>query len=116
MNRVVITGMGIWSCIGTSLDEVRDALFQGKSGIILDPARKEAGFCSGLVGNVPKADLKPFLARSARSYMHEESQYAYMATRQALDNAGIDMDYLEQNEVGIIYGNDSAVAAPCSSA
>ena len=35
--------------------------------------------------------------------MHEESQYAYMATRQALDNAGIDMDYLEQNEVGIIY-------------
>ena len=111
MNRVVITGMGIWSCIGTSLDEVRDALFQGKSGIVLDPARKEAGFCSGLVGNVPKADLKPFLARSARSYMHEESQYAYMATRQALDNAGIDMDYLEQNEVGIIYGNDSAVEA-----
>ena len=115
MNRVVITGMGIWSCIGTSLDEVRDALFQGKSGIILDPARKEAGFCSGLVGNVPKADLKPFLARSARSYMHEESQYAYMATRQALDNAGIDMDYLEQNEVGIIYGNDSAVEA-CTTA
>ena len=61
MNRVVITGMGIWSCLGKSHDEVRDALFQGKSGIILDLSRKEAGFCSGLVGNVPKADLKPFL-------------------------------------------------------
>lgn len=61
MNRVVITGMGIWSCIGTSLDEVRDALYAGKSGIILDPIRKEAGFRSGLVGNVPKADLKALL-------------------------------------------------------
>ena len=52
MNRVVITGMGIWSCIGTSLDEVRDALYAGKSGIILDPIRKEAGFRSGLVRQV----------------------------------------------------------------
>ena len=111
MNRVVITGMGIWSCIGTSLDEVRDALYAGKSGIILDPIRKEAGFRSGLVGNVPKADLKALLPRNTRSYMHEESQYAYLATLQALQQAGIDMDYLEQHEVGIVYGNDSAVEA-----
>ena len=111
MNRVVITGMGIWSCIGTSLDEVRDALYAGKSGIILDPVRKEAGFRSGLVGNVPKADLKALLPRNTRSYMHEESQYAYLATLQALQQADIDMDYLEQHEVGIVYGNDSAVEA-----
>ena len=111
MNRVVITGMGIWSCIGTSLNEVRDALYAGKSGIILDPVRKEAGFRSGLVGNVPKADLKALLPRNIRSYMHEESQYAYLATLQALKQAGIDMDYLEQHEVGIVYGNDSAVEA-----
>jgi 3-oxoacyl-[acyl-carrier-protein] synthase-1 len=103
--------MGIWSCIGTSLDEVRDALYTGKSGIILDPVRKEAGFRSGLVGNVPKADLKALLPRNTRSYMHEESQYAYLATLQALKQAGIDMDYLEQHEVGIVYGNDSAVEA-----
>ena len=115
MNRVVITGMGIWSCIGTSLDEVRDALYAGKSGIILDPVRKEAGFRSGLVGNVPNADLKALLPRNTRSYMHEESQYAYLATLQALKQAGIDMDYLEQHEVGIVYGNDSAVEA-CSKA
>ena len=107
--------MGIWSCIGTSLDEVRDALYAGKSGIILDPVRKEAGFRSGLVGNVPKADLKAQLPRNTRSYMHEESQYAYLATLQALQQAGIDMDYLEQHEVGIVYGNDSAVES-CSKA
>ena len=115
MNRVVITGMGIWSCIGTSLDEVIDALYAGKSGIILDPVRKEAGFRSGLVGNVPKADLKALLPRNTRSYMHEESQYAYLATLQALQQAGIDMDYLEQHEGGIVYGNDSAVES-CSKA
>ena len=107
--------MGIWSCIGTSLDEVRDALYAGKSGIILDPIRKEAGFRSGLVGNVPKADLKALLPRNTRSYMHEESQYAYLTTLQALKQADIDMDYLEQHEVGIVYGNDSAVEA-CSKA
>ena len=115
MNRVVITGMGIWSCIGTSLDEVRDSLYAGKSGIILDPVRKEAGFRSGLVGNVPKADLKALLPRNTRSYMHEESRYAYLATLQALKQADIDRDYLEQHEVGIVYGNDSAVEA-CSKA
>ena len=48
MKRVVITGMGIWSCLGTTLDEVRDSLYAGKSGIILDPVRKELGFRSGL--------------------------------------------------------------------
>ena len=76
-----------------------------------NPIRKEAGFRSGLVGNVPKADLKTLLPRNTRSYMHEECQYAYMATLQALKQAGIDMDYLEQHEVGIVYGNDSAVEA-----
>ncbi|HEY0739804.1 MAG TPA: beta-ketoacyl synthase N-terminal-like domain-containing protein, partial [Chryseosolibacter sp.] len=40
MNRVVITGLGIYSCIGKNLDEVRDSLYQGKSGIVLDPQRK----------------------------------------------------------------------------
>ena len=52
MNRVVITGMGIYSCIGKNLDEVRDSLYKGKSGIILDPVRKEYGYRSGLTGFV----------------------------------------------------------------
>ncbi len=51
-NRVVITGMGIYSCIGTSLEEVRESLYQGKSGIVLDQDRKEFGFRSGLTGTV----------------------------------------------------------------
>ncbi|MEZ4981879.1 MAG: beta-ketoacyl synthase N-terminal-like domain-containing protein [Saprospiraceae bacterium] len=52
MHRVVITGMGIYSCIGKNLDEVRDSLKLGKSGIILDQDRKDFGFRSGLTGMV----------------------------------------------------------------
>lgn len=111
MNRVVITGMGIWSCLGTTLDEVRDSLYQGKSGIIFSQERKDAGFRSALVGNVPKADLKPLVPRNLRNFMPEEAQYAYMATKQALAQANIDEDFLLKNEVGIIYGNDSAAQA-----
>ena len=114
-NRVVITGMGIWSCIGTSLDEVRDALYQGKSGIIFSQERKDAGFRSALVGNVPKVDLKPYVPRNLRNFMPEEAQYGYIATKQALENAGIDEDYLNTHEVGIIYGNDSVAEATMQS-
>lgn len=47
--KVVITGMGIWSCLGTTLDEVCDSLYQGKSGIVFSPERKAMGFRSALV-------------------------------------------------------------------
>lgn len=106
-NRVVITGMGIWSCLGTNLDDVRAALYEGKSGIIFSQERKDAGFRSALVGNVPAVDLKPYVPRTMRHTMAEETQYAYMATRQAIENAELDPDYFLEHEVGIIYGNDS---------
>ena len=111
MQRVVITGMGIYSCLGTTLDEVRDSLYYGKSGIILDQARKEMGFRSGLTGYVPMPDLKKELPRSQRVYMPEPALYAYCATRDALAHARIDQDYLNSHEVGILYGNDSTADA-----
>lgn len=110
-NRVVITGMGIYSCIGTSLEEVKESLFQGKSGIVLVDERKEFGFRSGLTGVVPKPDLKNLLNRRQRVSMGEESEYAYVATLDALKQANIDQDFLDNNEVGILYGNDSVSQA-----
>lgn len=110
-NRVVITGMGIYSCIGTSLEEVKESLYQGKSGIVLVDERKEFGFRSGLSGVVPKPDLKNHLNRRQRVSMGEESEYAYVATLDALQQANIDQDFLDQNEVGILYGNDSVSKA-----
>ena len=111
MNRVVITGMGIYSCLGTTLDQVRDSLYYGRSGIILDPVRKELGFRSGLTAYLAVPDLKSELPRSQRVYMPEPAQYAYCATRDALRQACIDQDYLDTHEVGLLYGNDSTADA-----
>lgn len=108
MNRVVITGLGIYSCIGKNLEEVRDSLFQGKSGIILDLNRKEFGYRSGLTGYVDPPALKGLLDRRARIMLPEQGEYAYMATVEALREAGIDQDWIDSREVGIIYGNDSS--------
>jgi 3-oxoacyl-[acyl-carrier-protein] synthase-1 len=105
--RVVITGMGIYSCIGTSLGEVKDSLYQGKSGIHYDADRKAFGFRSALTGMVPKPELKDLLSRRQRISIGEETEYAYMATIEALKNAGIDEAFFDANEVGILYGNDS---------
>ncbi len=110
-NRVVITGMGIYSCIGTSLEEVRESLYQGKSGIVLDQERKEFGFRSGLTGVVPKPDLKNLLNRRQRISMGEESEYAYLATIAALKQANLDETFMDSHEVGILYGNDSVSQA-----
>ena len=108
MNRVVITGLGIYSCIGKNLEEVRASLFQGKSGIIFDPKRKEMGYRSSLTGFVERPSLKGVLDRRARIMLPEQGEYAYVATLEALAQARIDGDYLEAHELGIIYGNDSS--------
>lgn len=111
MRRVVVTGIGIHSCIGYSVDEVRDSLFKGKSGIVFDPERKALGFRSGLTGKVDIPDLKGKVSRRERVGMADEGMYAYAATDQAFTQAKIDMDFLEHNEVGILYGNDSSAKA-----
>jgi 3-oxoacyl-[acyl-carrier-protein] synthase I len=108
MNRVVITGTGIYSCIGKSLSEVRQSLYDGKSGIILDPKRKEMGYRSALTGYVERPQLKGVLDRRARVMLPEQGEYAYIATTEALKQAGLDQDYIDKNEIGIIYGNDSS--------
>ena len=110
MKRVVITGMGIYSCIGKNLDEVKDSLYNGKSGIGIDPVRKELGYFSALTGILERPDLKKLLDRRKRLCLPEQGEYAYLATLEAFRNAGIDEAFLEANEVGILYGNDSSAA------
>ena len=108
MRRVVITGMGIWSCIGTSIEEVKESLYNGKSGIGIEEERLRYGYQSGLTGIVPKPQLKGLIDRHLRRGMSEEAEYAYMAGRQAFEMAGVDEEYLLNNEVGCIFGNDSS--------
>jgi 3-oxoacyl-[acyl-carrier-protein] synthase-1 len=110
-NRVVITGIGIYSCIGENLDEVLVSLREGKSGIIYDQERKDFGYRSCLTGMVKNPDLKPFLGRRERIGMHQPAMFAYKATREAMENAKLDIDFLEKTETGIIYGNDSTAGS-----
>ena len=110
-NRVVITGIGIYSCLGINLEEVRDALFKGVSGIGLDPERKALGFRSSLTAILPKPNLKGIISRRARVGLAEQGEYAYLATVEALEKAGITQDFINENEFGILYGNDSSAKA-----
>lgn len=107
--RVVITGMGIWSCLGTNIETVKDSLFAGRSGIGLQQERITYGYRSALTGIVEEPVItKQMIDRHTRAGMSEEARYAYMASRQAFEQSGIDDQYLRQNEVGCIFGNDSS--------
>lgn len=107
--RVVVTGMGIWSCLGTNLETVTESLRSGRSGIGIQPERLEYGYRSALTGIVEEPKItKQMLDRHTRAGMSEEAKYAYMASLQAFKQAGMDDEYLMQNEVGCIFGNDSS--------
>ena len=115
--RVVITGIGIWSCLGTDIETVKEALYNGTSGIGLDEDRIAYGYRSGLVGKVAKPVItKKDIERHIRAGMSEEAEYAFMASRQAFGMAGMDDAWLMENEVGCIFGNDSSAKPVVESA
>ena len=109
--RVVITGIGIYSCIGKNLEEVAGSLYKGKSGIGLDPARTVYGYRSPLTGILETPQLKGLIDRRSRMSLPEQGEYAFMATSEAMKTAFIDPDYLALHEMGVIYGNDASSQA-----
>ncbi len=109
--RVVITGMGLWSCLGKDLAQVEASLRAGRSGIVFDPIRKAMGFRSALIGLVDMPDLKTALNRRQRIGMAEQCFYAYAATAQAMAQAGVDHETILKCDTGIIFGNDSSAQA-----
>ena len=111
MRRVVVTGIGIYSCIGKNIDDVAKSLYEGRSGIGVEVERTEYGYRSPLTGIVERPQLKGVLDRRLRIGLAEEGEYAYMATLEAFKGAKIDANYLENNEIGIFYGNDSSAKA-----
>lgn len=108
MNRVVITGIGIYSCIGQNVDEVKESLYNGKSGIGVDPERTEMGFRSAITGVLPQPELKGMLKRRQRVGLADQGEYAYLATLEAMKMANMDEEFLANDNVGILYGNDSS--------
>ena len=101
--------MGIWSCLGTDLDTVKESLYEGNSGMGLQKERLAYGYRSALTGIVEEPVItKKMLDRHTRAGMSEEARYAYMSSLQAFAQAGVTDDYLRENEVGCIFGNDSS--------
>jgi 3-oxoacyl-[acyl-carrier-protein] synthase-1 len=100
--------MGIYSVIGKNLADVKNSLFEGRSGIIFDPVRKAMGFRSALTGMVDRPVLKGILDRRMRVGLPVQGEYAYLSTAEALRNAGIDAAFMEKHAVGILFGNDSS--------
>ncbi len=111
MKRVVITGMGIYSVIGTNLDTVKKSLENGKSGIVFEEERKKMGFRSGLTGKLKRPDLKKQLSRRMRIGLAEQGEYAYVATKDAILQAKLTESDLNSNSTGILFGNDSSAKA-----
>ncbi|MCG8571844.1 MAG: beta-ketoacyl-[acyl-carrier-protein] synthase family protein [Spirochaetes bacterium] len=105
--RVVITGMGIISCLGNDLDSVDHSLKNGMVGYEIDPERVELGFRSPLTGKIKDFNPKSYLDRKRRKTMALSTIWAYAATEQALKTAGLSETEIQSPETGVIFGHDS---------
>jgi len=107
MRRVVITGMGIVSSLGSDVDAVANSLKAGKSGISFVEAYKEKGFRSHVAG-VPEINLDELIDRKARRFMGDAAAYAYVSMQQAIDDAGLTEDEVSNPKTGLIMGSGGA--------
>ena len=107
MRNVVITGVGIKSCIGNTYDEVLDSLKNGKSGITADEIHKEMGFRSQISGSVD-LNFSELIDRKLYRFMGESAAYAYLAAQDAIEMAGISELHLNSDRTGIVAGSGGA--------
>lgn len=110
MRRVVVTGMGIVSCLGNDLETVLDSLKQGRSGIKFQPEYKELGFRSQVAGSID-IDLDALIDRKLRRFMGNASAYAYLAMKQAIEDSGLEDDQVSNVRTGLIAGSGGASSA-----
>jgi len=110
MRRVVVTGMGIISCLGNSLDEVTSGLKTGRSGIRFSETYKELGFRSQICG-APDIDTS-VIDRKVRRFMADSAMYSYLSMQQAIAQAGLTDDMVSNDRTGLIAGSGGA---SCSS-
>ena len=110
MKNVVVTGMGIVSCIGNGLNEVLASLKNGKSGITLNPIYKEMGFRSHVSGSI-NINLSDLIDRKVLRFMSEASGFAYLAVQEALINANLNLELIDTSRIGIVAGSGGASSA-----
>ena len=104
MRRVVVTGMGIVSCLGNDLDTVTEALRDGRSGIRAMPGYAELGLRSHVAG-VPNIDLEAVIDRKLKRFMGDAAAYAYVSMRSAMADAGLEAEQIRHPRIGAIAGS-----------
>ena len=110
MRRVVVTGLGVVSCLGNSKAEVLDSLRAGRSGISFNDRFDEAGMRSKISGSVD-IDLKELIDRKVKRFMGDAAAYAYIALQQAIDDAGLEDSDVSNPMTGLIAGSGGASSA-----
>ncbi len=110
MRRVVVTGMGIVSCLGNDKESVLESLKQGRSGISYQPEYAELGFRSHVAGSVD-IDLDALIDRKLRRFMGKAAAYAYIAMDQAVKDSGLSEDQVSNVRTGLIAGSGGASSA-----
>ena len=108
--RVVITGMGIVSCLGNDMETVADALYQGRSGISTRQENVDMGMRSHIAG-APDIDIPSFIDRKQLRFMGDAASYAYISMQQSIEDAGLTEDMVSNVRTGIIAGSGGASSA-----
>ncbi|WP_136248676.1 beta-ketoacyl-ACP synthase I [Halomonas borealis] len=110
MRRVVVTGLGIVSCLGNDATQVLDALRTGRSGIRFKDEYAELGFRSQVAG-VVDIDLDALIDRKLRRFMGDAAAYAYVSMAQAVEDAGLTPEQVSHERTGLIAGSGGASSA-----
>ncbi len=107
MRRVVVTGIGIVSCLGNNKDQVLASLQAGQSGIRFNPVYAERGFRSQISGQID-IDFEALIDRKARRFMGDSAAYAYVSMQEAIQDAGLSPEHISNDRTGIIAGSGGA--------
>jgi 3-oxoacyl-[acyl-carrier-protein] synthase-1 len=110
MRRVVITGMGIISCLGNNKEEVLSSLQAQKSGIKFVSDYKEQGLRSHVAGR-PNIDLDEHINRKLKRFMGDSSAYAYLSLQQAIADAGLTAEHVSHIRTGVVAGSGGAACS-----
>ncbi|MGM0536101.1 MAG: beta-ketoacyl-ACP synthase I [Pseudomonadota bacterium] len=110
MRRVVVTGLGIVSCLGNDRQQVTEALKSGRSGIRFKEDYAERGFRSQVAG-VVDIDLDALIDRKLRRFMGDAAAYAYVSMAQAIADAGLEPEQVSSERTGLIAGSGGASSA-----
>lgn len=107
MKRVVVTGLGITSCLGLDAETVTESLRQGRSGIRFKQDYADMGFRSHVAGTID-IDFKEYIDRKTLRFMGDAAAYSYIAMQQAIDDAGLKEEQISNIRTGLIMGSGGA--------